>query len=666
MHRNILFAVFVLFWIQLNAQEQEIYVRAKSDDHGVHIRWAPSTVEVWQWGLEAGYIVLRSDMGNEDEKWVVLDTIFPASIEEFKKYSTHTNRAMLNLGASSIYGATNHSSIDSVQESENRYSGALYAADNDALTARLLGLRFLDKNADEAERCQYLVLLNQPQDTQRIQGSVFIDRRLHGQAAPILINRVVEDENKVTLEWHTHPRYPDYTSYFVERSSDGESFERLTERPYAFTPDIDSLVPDKYVYYRDSVENYQQYYYRIQGVDLFGDLGPYSEVVVGMGRDRTPPAAATDLTYEWQSATAFTLHWSYQTEEEILGFNIRSTDHLDNPAVVENETLLDAEAHFFEGTLMDMYRGRAYFVCAVDSAGNESYSNPILVFKRNTDAPAMVQNIAGSIDSNGVLLISWSANQEEDLWGYMIDMANDSADVFSRVVGNPIADTFYRDTLSVKTLSKALFVRVVASDWAGNLSPVSPILRIDRPDLIPPSSPVFKRYKVDDGAVYLQWAPSVSPDVAAHRLWRKSAKDAAWEKIADFIPIDIGYKDTSVQYGRTYTYRIEAEDEAGNVSYCPKNILVKTPLAKNENEIEDVKVENSRDGILLSWSYSHPNVARYIVYRSVNDGPHITIRTTGEQSIRLGLKEGDEKHSYRIRAQHRDGRKSKLSEAVKL
>lgn len=60
----------------------------------------------------------------------------------------------------------------------------------------------------------------------------------------------------------------------------GNTFQKINKKPFLV---MDTSRITK-IYYRDSVQNYKPYYYRVQGIDPFAEVSDYSDVVLGFGR----------------------------------------------------------------------------------------------------------------------------------------------------------------------------------------------------------------------------------------------------------------------------------------------------------------------------------------------------------------------------------------------
>ena len=553
------------------------------------------------------------------------------------------------------------------EEMESKFTTALFAADMDPLVAELMGMRHEVRLEDGNETSLYQVVVTNESDSIIGVSNLFSARKgMEEREIPIWLDPVIEEEGKVTLSWRTHPEFMTYTAYNIERSDNGSDFYKMNEVPYVFTPDTDSIYTGDRIYFRDSVRNYIPHYYRIQGIDHFGELGPYTEPVRGMGRDRTPPESASNLSYEWLGETEFELKYSIPEDEAIVSVNIKKTLRIDLPSEIRNEVPLSPSSGVFVDSLDDIYESYLYYVCTVDSVGNEAKSDPIMVMKPNTEPPATPTGLAGVIDSSGVLTLTWDSNEEDDLWGYIVFMANDKDHEFSRIVGSPIMNSQYIDTVPMNFFDDQVYYKVAALDLPGNISPPTEMVAVSRPDLIPPSNPVFKDYEVTDEGISLTWTPSMSLDVVEHRLLRRKKGDANWEVLKTYTPVGVTYMDRSLLPDQFYEYALIAMDEGGNEAQSINTVKLKSKRVDASHQVTDLKIEaqDSGDGI-LSWNYAGKENVRFLIYKRNAQGKYTIWKKTENNRIDVTEKSVKE-DAFKVRVQLSSGKKGSFSQAVKL
>jgi len=161
--------------------------------------------------------------------------------------------------------------------------------------------------------------------------------------------------------------------------------------------------------------------------------------------------------------------------------------------------------------------------------------------------------------------LRWNKNSEEGVIGYQVYFANDSNNVFAQITNGPYNALFYVDTVSIKTLTRHVYYRITAVDFKFNVSEFSKIIELERPDIIPPNSPVFTNYKITEKGCEISWASSTSNDVDYQVLSRKKENDG-WLELMRCNTNTTSYMDTTILPNLHYQYCIVAVDKSGLIS----------------------------------------------------------------------------------------------------
>src|SRR5690606_4836265 len=123
-----------------------------------------------------------------------------------------------------------------------------------------------------------------------------------------------------------------YTAYYIERSQNNLDFERLNKHPFVHGASAD--IPDqKYFIYTDEVENYTHYYYRIIGINPFGELSIPSDAVPPQGRDRTPPVVKTPGSLRRNDSVDNEILWDHDPINEIRQVILYKKDYKETSVV---------------------------------------------------------------------------------------------------------------------------------------------------------------------------------------------------------------------------------------------------------------------------------------------------------------------------------------------
>ena len=119
--------------------------------------------------------------------------------------------------------------------------------------------------------------------------------------------------------------------------------------------------------------------------------------------------------------------------------------------------------------------------------------------------PAPPTGLNGEIDSTGIVSLFWDLGPEEDIYAYNVYFANQEDHLFSKVSNQHLKNTSFFDSIQIKTLTEDIFYYVVALDASFNESERSEILKLNRPDVIPPVAPLFENYTVSSSAIEIKW-----------------------------------------------------------------------------------------------------------------------------------------------------------------
>ncbi|MCB2192432.1 MAG: hypothetical protein KQI62_12760 [Deltaproteobacteria bacterium] len=84
-------------------------------------------------------------------------------------------------------------------------------------------------------------------------------------------------------------------------------------------------------------------------------------------------------------------------------------------------------------------------------------------------------------------------------------------------------------------------------------------------DMKPPAPPSDLAGASTSDSIYLRFTPSPDRDVAGYHVFRK-AKGGQWSKISESLVVENVFIDKNVKPEKAYYYRVQAEDEAGNLS----------------------------------------------------------------------------------------------------
>jgi uncharacterized protein len=621
----------------------KLFALARASKTEIMIRWAPTDYSTWKQCNQYGYviekytIVRNNQTLNKFEQSQAPITLTPKPLVSWETLATNNDYAAAI--AQALYGEdfdvtmTNNkpngtdpvsSMINETQKTDQRYAMAMYGADHSFEGAALAGLAYKDENVKKGEKYFYRIYAKVPATIKKIDtATVFIglaDYKPLPKPSDIII-QFGDKSAMLSWDFETYKEY--YTSYIVERSSDGgKNFVALSDKPATNLSNTQDKPGAGAMTYLDSLGNNDTvYHYRIAGISLFGDNGPYSNIAMGKGKNiiyTTPGISSSEMDEQGN------YYLSWQMEDSlnafIKAFKVNQSEYIDGLyTIYKNDIPVENRKIKIE---RDSLKASNYFtVTAISKDGEEKTSFPYLIQPQDTVPPAVPTGLSAIIDSLGIVTIKWNANTEKDLQGYRIFKTN--------VKGHeliPVKDSLYdtneaSDTTTIKSLNSKLYYTIKAVDVRYNQSDYAPLIEVTKPDLVPPSQPLLADYEVSDDGIKLIWNNSPDEDVVMHNLYRKTIGTAAdWSLLQSFRDKKIQlYTDKTCEANKIYSYTIIAVDSSKLESLPAVPITIEFAEKRIKNAIKSLDGEVDRDNrqITLTWKLlpDIKNIKQFELYR---------------------------------------------------
>lgn len=653
--------------------KSDIQVIARVQKDRILLRWAVSNAIAWKKLNTYGYTVERYTVTRNSktltapEKVVLASALKPEPLETWEKLIEKNDNAA--IVAQAIYGenfsVTGTDKLENIinlsEENEQRFTFALLTADRDYEIAKKAGLGFEDKTVKPNEKYAYRVISNVPEKEATISyGGIFMGLNDY-QPLPKPIDFTAHfTDSSTMLSWNFKILSHTYANYFVERSTDKKTFTRITNKPY--TSLNQENTSNSQIFYVDSIANNKPYSYRIQGISPFGELGPYSQVITGKSVEILKYVPHLTVK-EFKDENTVTLTWEFPDEgnDDITGFELNRSDKDDDgyKTVVKNIPA-KSRAVTYNKLLSTNY----FTITALGKQGSNRTSFPMLVQPVDSIPPSKPIGLKGVIDSLGVVKLTWDPNKEKDLLGYRIYKGNTAEEELTQLTVSPSEPNSYQDKVLVKSLNSKVYYKVVAVDYHYNMSEFSEVLILKKPDVIPPTSPVFTSFKIKEGSIFLEWVNSQSEDVAVHQLYRKENDQKDWTLILETKNKEEKFRDKTAIEGSTYRYTIFAKDESNLVSNPSPELTLFVPKYSVMPAVKGFFAQPNKttNTIDLSWDYSNNEVDGFEIYKASDKDPLQLIqivpgntRFLPDPTITINTT-----YQYGIRATFKDGRTSKM------
>lgn len=642
----------------------------RADRDSVVLRWGVSTPGGWVIANRFGYRIDRATIlkgggkaGRTRYEAVSAEPIKPWTLNEWKKRGPEGNK-YAGIAAQAMHGETfepkssDPGAVNTLRnaasELSNRFGFSMFAADNDAVAAEGLGLRFVDRNVKVGERYVYRLSLAGKDTSYRIDTAfAVVDVAAFIASAPPPSLTAESREKAIVLQWDNPPYLP-YSAYYVYRSDDqGKTWKQLNSIPFVEVTNKGATEKAKPRYHDSTVVNYKKYRYRVRGVTPFAELSAPAEVDA-MAKDLTSPYAPMVGHPRQTGPHTIILHWELpEISPDLAGFVVaRSGNSIDGYHDLDKR--LPATARSFvdpEATEQEPY----YIVGAVDTAGNIAPSYPVFSQLIDSLPPSVPTGLRGTIDTSGVVHLNWHLGSEPTIIGYRVLWANDPSHEFAQKTGTPWADTAFVDTVNLNTLTRYVYYRIAAVNSRYAHSEMSPILALRRPDRFPPEPPVFTGCTVSDTTVSLAWAVSTSNDVDFQLLYRRLAGGRTWNVLTKLPSHSGEYVDKGVVKTTTYEYMVESVDSSGLHSAHVRTVQARPYDTGVRPTVENLQVAHdpAKKTVRLTWKYAPAGKEKYwfVIYRGLNGSVPAQVASVDERARGFVDKAvtGKGKYSYSVR-----------------
>jgi chitodextrinase len=343
-------------------------------------------------------------------------------------------------------------------------------------------------------------------------------------AAPVL-TATAHGAREVDLSWTTPPDTAGIASYDLYRDGD---FVATTTAATFVDPNVTPTTT---------------YAYTVDANDTVGNVSPPSGVASATTGGALPPLPPTGLSAAYGSMQ-IRLSWATATDPygTVAGYDVYRGGVL----VATTTSTSFTDSSIAETTPY------TYSVDAVDTAGDVSTLSAPLVATAPDDRPPSVPGGLKASLSTKALTLTWApATDNVAVTGYRIYRN-----------GAPVGTTPTRSYAdSAVSQGNAYQYQVVAFDAAGNTSLPSAALPVVDPDTTKPSAPTKLTLTPAKASIALKWAAATdNVAVTGYRIYRGTTL------ITTVVSPTLGYTNTGLKTGTSYSYHLTAIDAAGNAS----------------------------------------------------------------------------------------------------
>lgn len=655
-----------------NPRMANISLISRADSDSVVLRWAPTKAGGWVIANKIGYVVERLVIDQDNPvdftkyEQLTENPLKPLALDEWKA-KTNKDNMFSAVAAQALYGKlfnptpTGSGDLNALRnaadELTNRYSFSLFAADNDAFTADALGLRWVDKDIEKGKKYAYRVFVAQLTEEYEFDTAYILVNAIPYKAssAPKEL-RYESGDGSVKLHWKENDAY---SGYYVYRSDDGgQSYKKLNDLPIVTITPANAYTQAEPSYLDTTTTNYIEYKYQVRGVTAFAELSDAAETKA-ISKDKKAPLAPRINKPEQISSNEMKISWEMENPpKDLQGFIVSKSIHsLHGYQLVTIDPLPKNTNEYIVnmGNEYELY----YTVAAVDTAGNMTFSVPVLASRIIDSPPAIPTGLVGEVNDNGLVTLRWNRSPESNIKGYRVLMANDPKHNFTQITGQIHTDTVFENTVSLNTLTRNVYFRIAAVDNRYQHSEMSPILELERPDIIAPSEAVFNDVFVTDSSVQLKWYASTSNDLAMQVVLKRLKDEENWINLDTLESSVSSYTDIDIETATIYEYSILSIDQSGLSSKLAFPVMARPYDSGKRIPVQNLNAEyeQSNKTVTLTWSYSPLEKERswFVIYKALNNGDfkeHKSVDAVSLSFIDNNVKPGNVSYGIVVMTSH--------------
>ena len=646
------------------SQEKGIKIIQKVSNDTLFIKWVPSDKQI-----------LKSILQNETSiEWVQLDKKIPVESVVFN-------------GKNKFIIQPLSKTLDSLEKADENYFNyfsfflSKEVGDTSFMSnAFAYGLvqNFLDKSIAKTTGNVFSISLIEKNKYYAIsiknkgfEKKVILDSKYKDPLKIDVFNAEM-DLKKVTLSWNNKTLTDNYCAFNIyKRNEEEKEFTKLNKIPVLSIAVKDSKNPDGMLSIDKNIKQGETYYYQIKAIDFFGDETGFSQIKKIYIPKEVNGIAVFDTIFMDKSSRILigsivstdTLH-----PLNALEMGVMRSDSMEFGYQILNKIKITDVAKSTRFELKDYKTGDHYYykLFVISPDKDTVFSLPRYFFTYDQEPPGIVTDVKGTIDSLGIMRLSWTPPKDNDIKGYRIFKANTKKEDFYEFNSNLLTLPFVTDTLALNTLTNEIYYYVTVVDNNFNNSNSSDTALLIKPDTIAPVPGVFLPHEFSEKGITLHWNNSMSEDMTKQYIVKMEGRNRkilySW---SDTLKTE--YIDTNVLSGNEYKYRLIVEDKSLN-----KDSSDIFPISFELGYRKAIKtfsatVDRVNKVVVLSWDYKGEDVFTYQIYREKDGTPMKLYKTVSGRDPKTIIDKNvtiNTNYAYKIVAILNSGLSTKMSEPV--
>ena len=652
-----------------HSQNKVVYAKSFVKQNKVLLRWVPADKKIFETAIKNGYKITRY---TNEENVLSLPAILSVSVmpwQDTLKWAMlikSNESAMLAYKMIFVSNKKKASTPQEVSKEKMFYDLFLLSCDFDGNIAKASGLFFADSSISNSKSYTYKIEVNNlPANLKYSAVTLEVKANVLSHNPPIKNLSAKFKNRSVKLKWKAVDYRSDFSAYNVERSLDSINYTQINPSPVIL---LFSQFEKKkeFIYYDDTISKINtKYFYRIRGINHFGELSDPSNVISGMDYGAINSFPLIDSIKVIQNQKVFVQFRMHDKKE-----NSKPKEYI----IVRSKKDKGPYEKIFSskqaGNFIDEKPESTnyYKAGAVTYNDDTLYSYSYLALIIDTIAPNPPTGLKAKVDLKGNVTLSWDKNPEADVQGYKILKSNALHEEFVQINNEFAREPVYKDKLNLKTLSRTIYYSVVATDKRYNNSNKCTPIEVKRPDTIAPVKPIITDLAMNQNGVKVNWINSSSEDVKYYVLYRSTELQTKEVKLKEWQAKDSlkSFMDTTVIGGDGYKYRLLVSDEDDNISVSNNPyIKFETGYRKKMTGIK-FEIDRTAKFIKLKWNGYGKDVEKFVIYRAKKDAQLTIIKTLPGKETEFKDSEPSigNIYEYRIKPVYTNGAEGIISDAI--
>jgi parallel beta-helix repeat protein len=434
------------------------------------------------------------------------------------------------------------------------------------------------------------------------------------------IESAVDSDGNYSVSWWNNPKA---TGYVLEEDIT-ETFDSPTEYNQGWEIELDRMVFQA----ENKPEN--TYYYRLKANKDISE-SDWSEVVK-VTVDYLPRIPQNFKVSVYPTGNALNLSWD---------LNLEDTTNYE----VNYKTMTDPDWKLLENVLHPSHKynqsglvnGERYYywIRSMDARGQWSaFSDIINAVPMDSIPPAAPTGLEATAISDHEVLLTWEANTDDDLAGYILFMNNTNSGPTDKFhIIDTLSDQKTSYTVSGLMEQVTYHFKLKAFDEVPNNSSFSAVASATPPDETHPRPPTgLVISNATNNSLTISWTANTESDVVGYIIFSSKSLSGSYENITQDLIKETQYIDTGLEEATIYYYKVSAVDDVGQESLISDAAFGITLIGPKppviNNTIENVELrEDKSDDLAINL---------YYLFKDPNDDL-MTFRCEGEKQIQVTI-----------------------------